>query len=502
VVRSSRTRFVTLVVAPALAAGALAAGASSQAPPTVAIGDVTVTEANAGTVGADFAVTLSRPSAERVRVNFTNADGSAVAPDDYTATNRPLVFEPGQTSKVVTVPVVGDLFDEGDEFFLARLSRPGGAVLGDQTGVGVIRDNDPRPGRAPVAPTPAPVARLTLTKTASPNPPVVGQPLTYTLTVRNHGPATATGVTVVDVLPSSVRLRSTSPQGSCNVVGLSVTCGEPSRVGCGPPTCAPSTGLSLAPGQSAVFQIVVVPLRAVGLFNRAGLSADQARATGEAGVFVHRVRKTLPAPVAGRTFVLRTISGKVYVRYPPRRGRARAAIRPGRNDRRFFRLRTAATVPVRSTVDVEEGRVEMLAARNLASTQVQRAQFFRGVFVARQRRTRRPVAEASLVNRYRRACGIAPRRSGRASAARSRKRLGRLFANGRGRFRTRGRFSAATVRGTIWLVEDRCDGTRTSSIKGRVSVFDRVKRRRVTLRTGDSYVARATRAAIRRFATR
>jgi uncharacterized repeat protein (TIGR01451 family) len=42
----------------------------------------------------------------------------------------------------------------------------------------------------------------------TPDPAVVGGPLTYTITVVNTGPATANGVTVVDVLPPSFNLQS------------------------------------------------------------------------------------------------------------------------------------------------------------------------------------------------------------------------------------------------------------------------------------------------------
>ena len=59
------------------------------------------------------------------------------------------------------------------------------------------------------------------------------------------------------------------------------------------------------------------------------------------------------------------------------------------------------------------------------------------------------------------------------------------------RFRTRGRYSAATVRGTIWDTIDRCDGTLTRVRRGVVVVRDFRKRRKITLRAGKSYLARA-----------
>jgi hypothetical protein len=61
----------------------------------------------------------------------------------------------------------------------------------------------------------------------------------------------------------------------------------------------------------------------------------------------------------------------------------------------------------------------------------------------------------------------------------------------RGRYRTRGRYSAATVRGTTWTVTDRCDGTLTSVTTGSVTVRDFRKKRNVIVRAHRSYLARA-----------
>jgi Bacterial Ig domain len=66
----------------------------------------------------------------------------------------------------------------------------------------------------------------------------------------------------------------------------------------------------------------------------------------------------------------------------------------------------------------------------------------------------------------------------------------RLWGNGKGRFRTKGRYSAATVRGTHWLTDDRCDGTLTYVKRGTVSVLDFPRRRTVTVKQGHRYLAR------------
>ena len=57
---------------------------------------------------------------------------------------------------------------------------------------------------------------------------------------------------------------------------------------------------------------------------------------------------------------------------------------------------------------------------------------------------------------------------GATAAAKRRKRVRRLWGDGKGSFRTSGRYSAATVRGTRWLTEDRCDGTITRVVRGEV----------------------------------
>ena len=67
----------------------------------------------------------------------------------------------------------------------------------------------------------------------------------------------------------------------------------------------------------------------------------------------------------------------------------------------------------------------------------------------------------------------------------------RLFGRDRGgRFRTHGRNSHATVRGTRWMVEDRCNGTLTRVSEGAVVVRDFAKKKRVLVKAGHSYLAR------------
>lgn len=68
-----------------------------------------------------------------------------------------------------------------------------------------------------------------------------------------------------------------------------------------------------------------------------------------------------------------------------------------------------------------------------------------------------------------------------------------MWADGTGRFRTIGRYAAASVRGTVWNTIDRCDGTLIVVRKGSVSVRDLVRKRTVVVKAGHSYLAKAQR---------
>jgi uncharacterized repeat protein (TIGR01451 family) len=69
---------------------------------------------------------------------------------------------------------------------------------------------------------PPPGADLSVTKTDAPDPISVGNELVYTITVKNAGPLTATGVKLTDTLPASVGFVSVSS--GCSRSGSTVTC--------------------------------------------------------------------------------------------------------------------------------------------------------------------------------------------------------------------------------------------------------------------------------------
>jgi large repetitive protein len=77
-----------------------------------------------------------------VNLAFATADGSAKSAEDYQATSGSLAFSPGQSSKTITVNVIGDRKLEGQEVFYVNLSAAAGAFIVGSQGTGVVRNDD------------------------------------------------------------------------------------------------------------------------------------------------------------------------------------------------------------------------------------------------------------------------------------------------------------------------------------------------------------------------
>jgi Thrombospondin type 3 repeat len=208
------------------------------------------------------------------------------------------------------------------------------------------------------------------------------------------------------------------------------------------------------------------------------------------------------APRVGRTVIARVVSGRVLVRLPAKGPRGTPA--------GYVALTGAEVLPVGTIVNAVRGRMALTSAarRTKGRTKTQRAEFYDGSFKIAQKRGKRPVTDIKLRSpTFQKVCGSS-RRSARASGVgagalratasaakkRSKKVVSRLWGNGKGNFRTTARHSAATVRGTIWLTQERCDGTLTLVKRGVVRVRDLTAHKTVTVRAGHSYLARAVRA--------
>jgi VCBS repeat protein len=193
-------------------------------------------------------------------------------------------------------------------------------------------------------------------------------------------------------------------------------------------------------------------------------------------------------PVPGKSVVVKVVSGKVRIK------------RPGQG---YVALTDPANIPVGSLVDTRKGRVALTSAVDTAGKQVQTAQFYDGIFQIRQsipkktpKKPRALITELVLRGETSRS-QCAPVKRTRSAAVDKKKGpkgvLGKLWGNGKGKFRTTGKYSSATVRGTIWLTQDECDGTLTRVRRGVVSVADFKRHKTLNVKAGHTYLARAQR---------
>ncbi len=105
--------------------------------------EVSITEGDNGTPSAEIVVTLNQASANTVTVDFATTDGTALAGEDYTATTGTLTFDPGETQKTITVPILDDDIREAEENFAVDLSNPTGATIDVDRSVVTVADDDP-----------------------------------------------------------------------------------------------------------------------------------------------------------------------------------------------------------------------------------------------------------------------------------------------------------------------------------------------------------------------
>lgn len=110
----------------------------------IAISDVSMVEQNIGISPIAFTVSLAfQAPVGGVTVHWATADGTAtVSNNDYIPGSGILDFAAGESSKIITVQVVGDTILEPNEYFFVNLTNPLGATILDGQGVGTILNDD------------------------------------------------------------------------------------------------------------------------------------------------------------------------------------------------------------------------------------------------------------------------------------------------------------------------------------------------------------------------
>jgi hypothetical protein len=186
-----------------------------------------------------------------------------------------------------------------------------------------------------------------------------------------------------------------------------------------------------------------------------------------------------PSPDPGDTVLQPELGHSVLV--APARGELRVR-RPGASG--FVPLELGSELPVGTEIDARAGALTLTAA--LPSGATQTGQFGGARFKLSQ--DKRGYVDLYLRGRF---CAQAKAGGSVASAAANKPSGRSLWGHDHGgRFRTHGRNSHATVRGTRWLMADTCKGTFTRVTTGSVVVRDTVRHKRVILGAGEHYLAR------------
>lgn len=117
---------------------------------TISISDASVREGNPvqgapGSYAMNFTITLATAQTQAVTVNYSTANGTGKAPDDYIAANGTITIPAGQTTAILSVVISGDALDEDNENFYVLLSSATNSNIARGRGVGTIIDDDASP---------------------------------------------------------------------------------------------------------------------------------------------------------------------------------------------------------------------------------------------------------------------------------------------------------------------------------------------------------------------
>lgn len=186
----------------------------------------------------------------------------------------------------------------------------------------------------------------------------------------------------------------------------------------------------------------------------------------------------LPPPRLGRLVNAKPVGGKVFV------------VVKGRLEP----LTAGKQLPSGAVVDALHGTVSLTSATGRGNG-TQTGQFGGAVFKVTQAKAGKNKGLTTLAlveGAFKGAPTFARCKAHKAleATAAASKTLQLLRSSAHGKFRTAGRYSAATVRGTKWTIADRCDGTLTRDITHSVAVTDFIRHKTIILHAGQSYLAK------------
>ncbi len=262
--------------------------------------------------------------------------------------------------------------------------------------------------------------------------------------------------------------------GTVSTISLSTTSviGSPIGVGASPAAVAvTSDGASAYVANSGSSSVSVIDLA-----TNTKLGPDITVGANPSAI---AITSSSPAPVVGETVNVETVKGTIKLKCAGAGSTTELA--------------ASLQIPVGCQVNARKGTVRLTSSRG-AGLETQSAKFRAGIFRVLQGAGAQPFTVLQLAGSLRcggSTSGVAAQDAGpKAELAKKKKRKGgrKLWGKGKGKFKTKGKKGAGSVRGTEWLVADRCSGPTEARVnRGTVKFRDFTANRTVTLRRGDSY---------------
>jgi hypothetical protein len=159
--------------------------------------------------------------------------------------------------------------------------------------------------------------------------------------------------------------------------------------------------------------------------------------------------------------------------------------------KQFTLLSEGAQIPFGSIVDATHGRVSVITAD--AQGALQTTDFYEGEFKLTQHRDGLVVSILFGGNFSKCPTALQRRDLAGSSAARGKHTVRKLWAEGHGRYSTKGNYATGAVLGTRWLTADLCEGTLIRVLTDKVAVKNLVTGKQLTVPAGHSYLAAARR---------
>lgn len=117
-------------------------GPDPDKPAVLAVADASVLEGDRGTSKVAVAVNLSSGSSQAITVSYRTVEGTAKEKSDYNAASGTLTFQPGETSRTISLAIKGDRKREANETFSVQLSNAVGATIdGGIAAVTILNDD-------------------------------------------------------------------------------------------------------------------------------------------------------------------------------------------------------------------------------------------------------------------------------------------------------------------------------------------------------------------------